>query len=118
MRTRPWYLILFALFATLGATPRLITETDLYAFHWLADPRIAPDGSQVVYTLVSVNARHDGYETALWIVSTQGGTPRRLTSGPHDAQARLPSGVRGKRMGSLRRQISTSSRCRVERRAL
>src|SRR6266446_8902767 len=95
MRTRPWYLILFALFATLGATPRLITETDLYAFHWLADPRIAPDGSQVVYTLVSVNARHDGYETALWIVSTQGGTPRRLTSGPHDAQARWsPDGKR------------------------
>src|SRR6266481_6710804 len=39
MRTRT-----VALFATLmtmafGATPRLITETDLYAFHWLADPR-------------------------------------------------------------------------------
>src|SRR6266566_3486412 len=95
MRTRSLYLLPFVLFATLGAAPRLITETDLYAFHWLADPRIAPDSSQVVYTLVSVNARHDGYETALWIVSTQGGTPRRLTSGPHDAQARWsPDGKR------------------------
>src|SRR5438094_7957049 len=91
---RPLFLTILLLAPVMGAQ-RPITETDLYAFHWLADPRIAPDGSQVVYTLVSVNAKHDGYETALWIVSTQGGTPRRLTSGPHDAQARWsPDGKR------------------------
>src|SRR5882724_4689380 len=94
MRTRP-----VALFATLvtvfGATPRPIAETDIYAFHWLADPRIAPDGSQVVYTRVSVNAKHDGYDTDLWMVSAQGGMPRRLTSGPHDSHARWsPDGKR------------------------
>src|SRR5258708_2800762 len=95
MRARPWHLVPVALLATLGAAPRLITETDLYTFHWLADPRIAPDGSQVVYTRVSVNAKHSGYDTALWIVSTQGGAPRRLTSGPHDSHARWsPDGKR------------------------
>ena len=56
-----------------GAAKRPITETDLYAFRWLADPRIAPDGSQIVYTLVTVNAKHDGYEAGLWIVPASGG---------------------------------------------
>ena len=31
---------------------RLITATDLYAFQWIADPQISPDGAQVVYTHV------------------------------------------------------------------
>src|SRR3954469_1946298 len=83
------------LVAPLAAAPRLITESDLYAFRWLADPRIAPDGSEVVYTLVSVNARHDGYDTSLWIVAARGGEPRRLTGGPHDSQPRWsPDGSR------------------------
>src|SRR5882724_1587795 len=91
---RPLFLTILLLTPLMGAQ-RPITESDLYAFHWLADPRIAPDGSQVVYTLVSVNAKHDGYDTALWIVPTQGGAPRRLTSGPHDSHARWsPDGKR------------------------
>jgi dipeptidyl aminopeptidase/acylaminoacyl peptidase len=67
---------------------RLIAATDLYAFHWIADPEIAPDGSQVVYTRVNVTAKHDGYETALWIIPSGGGTARQLTAGPHDSGAR------------------------------
>jgi dipeptidyl aminopeptidase/acylaminoacyl peptidase len=67
---------------------RPITETDLYAFHWAAAPRISPDGSKIVYTLVSVTPKHDGYETALWIVPSAGGPPRQLTSGSHDSAAR------------------------------
>jgi dipeptidyl aminopeptidase/acylaminoacyl peptidase len=68
-----------------GAERRLITETDLYGFQWIAGPRISPDGSRIVYTHVVVNAKHDGYETALWIIPSGGGTARQLTSGPHDS---------------------------------
>ena len=64
MRTTLACFFLLVIAAAVGA-PRPIAETDLYAFHWLADPQIAPDGAQVVYTLVNVNAKHDGYETAL-----------------------------------------------------
>jgi len=67
---------------------RLITATDLYSFQWIADPEIAPDGSQIVYTRVTVTPKHDGYETALWIIPSGGGAARQLTAGPHDASAR------------------------------
>jgi dipeptidyl aminopeptidase/acylaminoacyl peptidase len=79
----------------LVAAKRPITQSDLYSFHWAADPRISPDARQVIYTSVSVNAKHDNYETALWIVPTSGGDPRPLTAGPHDSLARWsPDGRR------------------------
>ena len=79
---------------------RPITETDIYAFQWLANPQISPDGSHIVYTHVAVNPKHDGYETALWILPSSGGTPRQLTAGPHDSNARWAPD--GKRIAFLR----------------
>ncbi|HMD48635.1 MAG TPA: prolyl oligopeptidase family serine peptidase, partial [Bryobacteraceae bacterium] len=70
--------------STSAADRRPIAETDLYSFQWVANPRISPDGSRIVYTHVRVNAKHDGYETALWIISSTGGAARQLTSGPRD----------------------------------
>src|SRR4051794_25976663 len=67
---------------------RSIAKEDLYAFQWIADARISPDGSKVAYTHVKVTPKHDGYETALWIVPAAGGTPRELTSGTHDTEGR------------------------------
>ena len=71
------------------AAQRAIADTDLYAFRWVAGPQISPDGRQVAYVLVTVNAKHDGYETSIWTVAADGGSaPRRLTAGPHDAAPR------------------------------
>jgi dipeptidyl aminopeptidase/acylaminoacyl peptidase len=81
--------VLAALLALTGAwaaeAKRPITETDLYAFQWLANPQISPDGSLIIYTHVTVNTKHDGYETALWIIPSAGGAARQLTVGPHDS---------------------------------
>src|SRR6476646_4208219 len=75
---------------------RPIAETDLFKFVWTADPRISPDGRQVVYVRVTVNEKKDGYDTALWIVPTDGSEPPRpFTSGPHDSSPRWsPDGTR------------------------
>jgi dipeptidyl aminopeptidase/acylaminoacyl peptidase len=71
-----------------AAAKRSIAETDLYAFRWIASPQISPDGARIVYTLVTVNAKHDNYETSLWIIPATGGPARPLTAGPHDSGAR------------------------------
>ena len=67
---------------------RPIAQTDLYSFQWAANPQISPDGSRVVFVHVAVNSKHDGYETALWLVPSTGGAPRLLTNGPRDSSPR------------------------------
>ena len=68
-----------------AADRRPIADTDLYSFQWVANPRISPDGSRIVYTHVVVNQKHDGYDTALWIIPSSGGVARQLTGGPRDS---------------------------------
>jgi dipeptidyl aminopeptidase/acylaminoacyl peptidase len=77
-------------------TRRPLTETDMFQFVWIADPQISPDGRQVVYTQVTVDAKKTGYDTALWIVPADGSAPaRELTRGPQDANPRWsPDGTR------------------------
>src|SRR5881396_2202965 len=74
--------------AMLAADKRAITEMDLFKFVWIADPQISPDGSRVVFVRVWVNQKADRYDTALWIVSTNGGAPRQITAGPRDGSPR------------------------------
>jgi acylaminoacyl-peptidase len=55
---------------------------DLWNWRTAADPRISPDGRQVVY-LDGWNDRPTGAACAnLWLVSTAGAPPLRLTEGP------------------------------------
>jgi dipeptidyl aminopeptidase/acylaminoacyl peptidase len=71
------------------AAKRRITETDLFQFVWVADPRISPDGRQIVFVRVSVDKKKEGYDTALWIVPTDGSQPPRpFTAGPRDSAPR------------------------------
>lgn len=75
--------------ALAAAEKRLITETDLFDFKWIAGPQISPDGKHVVFVRVTVNEKKDGYDTALWIVGTDGQEPaRQFTSGPRDGSPR------------------------------
>ncbi len=75
--------------APAAATRRPITETDLFRFVWVADPRISPDGSQVVFVRVTVDAKKEGYDTAIWMVPADGSEHARpFTSGPRDSTPR------------------------------
>jgi dipeptidyl aminopeptidase/acylaminoacyl peptidase len=81
--------LLLLCFLAISASARPITEKDIFAFKWIADPQISPDGSQVAYTLVTVDEKNDRYQTAIWTVATTpGSAPRRLTNGPGDASPR------------------------------
>jgi dipeptidyl aminopeptidase/acylaminoacyl peptidase len=56
--------------------------TDLY-LEWerVSDPRISPDGRQIIYTRQWVDRMHDRWESALWIMDADGTRNRFLTEG-------------------------------------
>ncbi|MGH9595630.1 MAG: TolB family protein, partial [Edaphobacter sp.] len=82
--------ICFLLTSAMVAQRRNITEKDIFSFTWIGDTQLSPDGSRAVYVQTTVNAKRDGYDTALYLLDTSPAlTPaRRLTNGPHDAQPR------------------------------
>jgi dipeptidyl aminopeptidase/acylaminoacyl peptidase len=73
---------------TFAAHGRPITEKDLFRFQWIGDPQISPDGTLSAFVRVNVDAKKEGYETAIWVVPVHGGAARRLTNGPRDASPR------------------------------
>src|ERR1051325_7010836 len=80
--------IVVSLAAPALAQKRSITEKDLFNFVWIGDPQIAPDGSRVAFVRVTVNEKKDGYNTAIWTVTTATGETRQLTNGPRDSSPR------------------------------
>ena len=78
-RLRP-ALALVVLFSSVpfaqAADKRLITETDLFRFVWVADPQISPDGKQVAF------GSEDDREAIVWVYALAGtSSMRRLTLG-------------------------------------
>ena len=88
MRLRVSLLLVIAvsLAAPALAQKRSITEKDLFNFVWIGDPQISPDGARVAFVRVTANDKKDGYNTAIWTVTTatgeqQGGQERREEQG-------------------------------------
>lgn len=81
--------LVFAAAIAALADQRLLTEKDIFQFAWIGDPQISPDGARVAFVKVTVNDKKDGYDTAIWSVSTRGDEPpRRMTDGKHDTSPR------------------------------
>ncbi len=88
-----------------SAEKRKITETDLFRFVWVADPQISPDGKRVAFVRVTVNAKKEGYDTAVWIVPADVSEPARaFTAGPRDSSPRWSAD--GKTLAFLRSAFS------------
>ena len=49
-----------------------------------SQPALSPDGSRIAYVLRTQDADRDRPVDELWLVTTDGATPRRLTRGPDD----------------------------------
>src|SRR5580698_2985849 len=77
--------MLVVLIAFLSATSaysgRRVTAEDYFAFHFLSDARISPNGKQVAYVLTVVNEAKNRRESSIWLVAVDGHSePRRLTA--------------------------------------
>jgi dipeptidyl aminopeptidase/acylaminoacyl peptidase len=93
-------LLYLALAGCAFSQKRPISENDLYAFKWVADPRISPDGAKIAFTQVSVTTRHDDYRSSIWVVPASGGPARQLSTGMRDTAPRWSPD--GKRLAFLR----------------
>jgi dipeptidyl aminopeptidase/acylaminoacyl peptidase len=83
------YAIGFVGLAALQPDRRSITETDLFAFTWVADPQMSPDGSTIAFVRVAVNEKENRYESAIYVVPASGAQPPvPLTSGTRDTSPR------------------------------
>jgi dipeptidyl aminopeptidase/acylaminoacyl peptidase len=75
-----------------GSPSRLLKVENYLDYESVADPRISPDGSEIVYTRRWVNQIDDKMDAALWVISADGSRNRFLTKG---ADARWsPDGAR------------------------
>src|SRR5205823_4178853 len=82
------FIALVVIAAPVLAQKRNITEKDLFSFNWIADPQVSPDGSRVAFVKVTVNEKKDGYNTAIWTVTTSTAETKQLTSGMRDSSPR------------------------------
>src|SRR5256714_5225714 len=71
-----------ARYAALSPSPLPLSPDDLYAFRFLTDAQISPDGARIAYSIKTTNAKRDGYQGAIWLVSSDGTQPAvQITAG-------------------------------------
>ncbi len=75
---------------------RLVTVEDLWKFERIGGVALSPDGAQAVCSVASYSMDENKGQSSLWLLSTFGGGPRRLTHcGEKDGQAAWsPTGER------------------------
>ena len=59
----------------------LLTVDHYLDFEQVGDPKISPDGKQVIYTRRWVNVLEDKWESALWLMNSDGSHNRLLVKG-------------------------------------
>ena len=62
------------------AKKKILTVDDLWKIERLGTPSLSPDGAQAVAALTSFSMDENKSSSSLWLLSTLGGRPRRLTS--------------------------------------
>src|SRR5690554_635230 len=61
-----------------GKKGRSITIEDLYGWELPGNPQVSPDGSKIVYEVLSIDKEADDYRSTLWLIDGDA-EPRKLT---------------------------------------
>ncbi|SIN93021.1 Dipeptidyl aminopeptidase/acylaminoacyl peptidase [Singulisphaera sp. GP187] len=75
-------LAILMLTTPLMAASRPMTIDDLLAVKSVSEPQVSPDGQWVVYVVSELDRATEKTNSDLWLVSTKGGEPKRLTTAP------------------------------------
>src|SRR5882672_9836319 len=66
--------------------PRGVTPEDYFAFEFLGDPHISPDGKLVAYVVTKVDRAQNRRNSAIWMVAADGSrAPWQFTTSPQSA---------------------------------
>jgi len=68
-----------------------VTVDDLMRLRSLFDVRISPDGKRIAYVVSTPSIERAEHEAVLWMVSTAGGAPQRLTHSTRIFNQPVPS---------------------------
>jgi dipeptidyl aminopeptidase/acylaminoacyl peptidase len=80
-------LVLFSL-AAAQPSPRGITPEDYFAFEFISDPQISPDGKLVAYVVTKVDRAQNRRNSSIWVAATDGGrAPWQFTTAPQSANS-------------------------------
>ncbi|MFL6333450.1 MAG: S9 family peptidase [Pyrinomonadaceae bacterium] len=74
--------------AQAGPGPRGITAEDYYAFEFLSDPRLSPDGRWVAYVVTTIDQRQNRRLSQIWLAATDNSrAPRQFTTSPQSSNS-------------------------------
>src|SRR5439155_11440214 len=59
-------------FAAAQQSPRGVTPEDYFAFEFISDPNISPDGRLVAYVVTKVDRAQNRRNSSIWMVATDG----------------------------------------------
>lgn len=75
-------LMIVALSSLLTAQQRTMELEDMFKFRRLSDPQLSPDGKRVAVVIAEVDKPNNRTNADIWLISTDGGEMKRLTSSP------------------------------------
>jgi dipeptidyl aminopeptidase/acylaminoacyl peptidase len=72
--------------AQVAPKQRVVTAEDYYAFEFLSDPRLSPDGRWVAYVVTTVDQRQNRRLSQVWLAAADGTRPpRQFTTSPQSS---------------------------------
>src|SRR3954467_7614861 len=75
-----------SLVAQVAQKQRGITAEDFYAFEFLGDPRLSPDGRWVAYVVTAIDQRQNRRLSQIWLAPVDGSRPpRQFTTSPQSS---------------------------------
>jgi dipeptidyl aminopeptidase/acylaminoacyl peptidase len=81
-------ILFFSTAAVVAQAPRGITPEDYYAFEFISDPNISPDGKLVAYVVTKVDRAQNRRNASIWMVATDGSrAPWQFTTAPQTSNS-------------------------------